>query len=221
MPYLRILGVKWRLGKKKPPKKSERKAKEPENQPEQAAWERVDGFPMEEVQGAGPEPEDRVPEDTGPWLMERITGIRKRLAGLVQKCRDTWQKLTGAVRSFRETSQRVVALVSDEENRQGVRALGGRVFRLLRYLCPRRMKLTLAYSTGLPDTTGQLLGVLALFPFTYQNRWKVTPDFEAEELYVETDFDVRGHIFGIQILCVLAGIVLDKDCQKLYHKISS
>jgi hypothetical protein len=153
--------------------------------------------------------------------VERITGFRKRLAGLGQKCREIWQKLTAAVRSFRQTSQRVVALVSDEENQRGVRALGSRAFRLLRYLCPRRMKLTLSYSTGSPDTTGQLLGVLALFPFTYQNRWKVTPDFEAEELYVETDFDVRGHIFGIQILLTLVGVVLDKDCQKLYNKFSS
>jgi hypothetical protein len=217
MPYLRILGVKWRPGKKKP----KGKAKAPEKHPEQAAWERVDGSPMEEVQDAKPAPADSTLADTEPVPMERITGIRKRFTGLIQKCRDIWQKFTGAVRSFRQTSQRVVALVSDEENRQGVRALGGRVFRLLQYLCPRRMKLTLAYSAGSPDTTGQLLGVLALFPFTYRNRWKVTPDFEAEELYVETDFDVRGHIFGIQILYVLVGIVLDQDCQKLYNKFSS
>jgi hypothetical protein len=82
------------------------------------------------------------------------------------------------------------------------------------------MRLAMAYSTGSPDTTGQVMGILALFPFAYRNRWDITPDFEAEEFFVETDFDVRGHIFGIQILCMAVGILLDKDCQKLYNKIS-
>lgn len=89
--------------------------------------------------------------------------------------------------------------------------------RLLEAVAPSKLKLYAKFSTGAPDTTGILLGVIALFPAAYQNRWEIVPDFEADRMYVEADFDVRGHIFCYQILGILLRIFFDSDCRRLYH----
>lgn len=82
---------------------------------------------------------------------------------------------------------------------------------------PYRLKLNLEYSTGSPDTTAQLLGILTMFPIGYQNRWNVHPDFTADNAYAEAEFDVKGRILGFSLLKLILGLVLDKDCRKLYN----
>jgi hypothetical protein len=172
--------------------------------------------------------------DTFTRIRQKFTDIRQKIADILQKLVSTIQGIPATIEKFRTDVQHlieticslqqkvqcIVAQIKDEGNRQAVRFICGNLFSLLRHLAPRRTKLALEFSTGSPDMTGQLLGVLALFPFTYQKHWSIQPDFTAEEFYVETDFDLRGHIFGIEILTALVRIVLDKNCQKLYNKIS-
>jgi hypothetical protein len=138
----------------------------------------------------------------------------------VEKFRTAFRHFADTVRSLRQNVHRIREAIADEGNQQALGFLLGRAAELLRSLKPRSIRLSLAFSTGSPDTTGQLLGVLALFPFTYRKGWHIIPDFTAEEFFVETDFDIRGHIFGIQLLRIALRILLDKNCQKLYHKMS-
>ena len=78
----------------------------------------------------------------------------------------------------------------------------------------------MVYSTGSPDTTGISLGVLACFPVGYTNRWRITPDFESENLYAKGSFDIKGHVIVISILAATLRILFDKNCRRLYNRIS-
>jgi hypothetical protein len=208
--FLRILGVKFHPGSRTTKgRKVEPETVEPVQEPKSGDSRIMDSGPV-----------DSGPVDSGTGSPEGKPGFWQKITGFPGKCRRVWRRLVRAVRSFGATAHRIVAFMTDGENQQSLRSLGGRLFRLLRCLTPRKMKLTMTFSTGSPDTTGQLLGLLALFPAAYRHRWNITPDFTAEEGFVEADFDVRGHVFGIQLLCVAIGILLDKDCQKLYNKIT-
>ena len=59
---------------------------------------------------------------------------------------------------------------SDERNKAAFLHLKKELFIILKRICPRRLKLTMVYSTGSPDTTGISLGILACFTFGYTNR---------------------------------------------------
>lgn len=141
------------------------------------------------------------------------------VAGIIDSVRNFIRRVIHAVKNVRESLDKFRNLIQEEQNQAAFRVLRTKVFQLLKIMMPRKLKLSLQYSTGSPDTTGQLLGVLAMFPIGYRNRWRVIPDFEAEEFYAEADFDMRGHLFGFQILKVALGIVLDKNCRNLYNKI--
>ena len=89
---------------------------------------------------------------------------------------------------------------SDERNKAAFLHLKKELFIILKRICPRRLKLTMVYSTGSPDTTGISLGILACFPVGYTNRWRITPDFESEKPYAKGSFDIKGHVIVISIL---------------------
>lgn len=109
---------------------------------------------------------------------------------------------------------------SDERNKAAFLHLKKELFIILKRICPRRLKLTMVYSTGSPDTTGISLGILACFPVGYTNRWRITPDFESENPYAKGSFDIKGHVIVISILAATLRILFDKNCRRLYNKIS-
>ena len=109
---------------------------------------------------------------------------------------------------------------SDERNKAAFSHLKKELFIILKRICPRRLKLTMLYSTGSPDTTGISLGVLACFPVGYTNRWRITPDFESEKPYAKGSFDIKGHVIVISILAATLRILFDKNCRRLYNRIS-
>ncbi len=109
---------------------------------------------------------------------------------------------------------------SDERNKAAFSHLKKELFIILKRICPRRLKLTMVYSTGSPDTTGISLGILACFPVGYTNRWRITPDFESEKPYAKGSFDIKGHVIVISILAATLRILFDKNCRRLYNRIS-
>lgn len=109
---------------------------------------------------------------------------------------------------------------SDERNKAAFSHLKKELFIILKRICPRRLKLTMVYSTGSPDTTGISLGILACFPVGYTNKWRITPDFESEKPYAKGRFDIKGHVIVISILAATLRILFDKNCRRLYNRIS-
>lgn len=107
---------------------------------------------------------------------------------------------------------------NDEKNKKAFSNIWKQLEHLIVSVLPKRLKLWLKYSTGSPDTTGQVLGILAIFPVGYRNHWNIIPDFTAEEFYAEADFTVHGRIFGVQILALALRIILDKNCRRLYNR---
>ena len=84
---------------------------------------------------------------------------------------------------------------------------------------PYKLYLKAEFSAGSPDKTGMVLGILAMFPIGYRNKWKIRPDFEREEIYIDSEFDIKGHIFLYKILVIAIRVFVDKNCRKLYNEI--
>ena len=136
-----------------------------------------------------------------------------------QKIQDEIHEIRSMFKNMKRTGKKVLALFNDEYCQTAFHTLWERLFAFLRSLKPKKMKLTLQYSTGSPDTTGELLGIIAMFPAAYQHGWNITPDFTADSFYAEVDFDFRGHLFGIQILSLAVHVILDKNCRRLYNRL--
>lgn len=150
-----------------------------------------------------------------------FTKISDKIRDIRQKIRDILQRIKKAVRQIDETIAKIRTILEDEHFRPAVGFLGGKAGWFLRKVCPKKFRLKLQFSTGSPDTTGEVLGVIAMFPQAYRNRWDITPDFMAEKAYAEADFDVRGRAFLFHVAGMLISVLKNKDCRGLYKTIKN
>jgi hypothetical protein len=138
---------------------------------------------------------------------------------IVQKIRRKWKSLTGKIKNIKKRIRKISRMLEDPVNKDAFSHIKRAVTGLLKCIMPSKLKLNVSYSTGSPDTTAQIFGILAMFPIGYTNRWNINPDFEAEEAYADGDMNIKGHFFIVQILILLLGVLFDKKCRRLYHKL--
>lgn len=109
-------------------------------------------------------------------------------------------------------------MLYDENNKAAVTHGFQEIKYLLRHFGPRKILADLTFSTGDPAFTGQLLGVICIFPIIYQNDMHLIPDFESESAYVRGTFQIRGRIRFIHALCAGVRILKDKNIRNLIRK---
>lgn len=182
---------------------------------------------------------DKVSENTGnkPEIpadeSEHITDEQTEDESTAQTHQKTYKKRNKKLhkkshkKQFKDKSEKIKTGIEklkrecgDERNKAAFSHLKKELFIILKRICPRRLRLTMVYSTGSPDTTGISLGILACFPVGYTNRWRITPDFESEKPYAKGSFDIKGHVIVISILAATLRILFDKNCRRLYNRIS-
>jgi hypothetical protein len=194
---------------------------------DEKAAEASDDDVMDEA--AKTETEDKVSENTGdePKISADENQHIKQQTKLAHQ--KTYKKRSEKPhkKQFKDKSEKIKNCIyklkreySDERNKAAFLHLKKELFIILKRICPRRLKLTMVYSTGSPDTTGISLGILACFPVGYTNRWQITPDFESEKPYAKGSFDIKGHVIVISILAATLRILFDKNCRRLYNRIS-
>ncbi len=190
-------------------------------------YEALDDDDMDDA--AKTETEDKVSENTGDESKipaDENQHIKQQTKLTHQKTYKKRNKKSHK-KQFKEKSEKIKNCIyklkreySDERNKAAFLHLKKELFIILKRICPRRLKLTMVYSTGSPDTTGISLGILACFPVGYKNKWRITPDFESENPYVKGSFDIKGHVIVISILAATLRILFDKNCRRLYNRIS-
>lgn len=194
---------------------------------DEKAAEASDDDVMDEA--AKTETEDKVSENTGdePKISADENQHIKQQTKLTHQKRYKKRNKKSHKKQFKEKSEKIKNCIyklkreySDERNKAAFLHLKKELFIILKRICPRRLKLTMVYSTGSPDTTGISLGILACFPVGYTNRWRITPDFESENPYAKGSFDIKGHVIVISILAATLRILFDKNCRRLYNRIS-
>lgn len=129
-------------------------------------------------------------------------------------------KIKGIIERIKEVYPRIKKILTDEKNKKAVMHLKDEVLYLIKIFLPKKSKIDAVFSTGSPDTTGQLFGILACFPAMYQKNWKLLPDFQADDAYFKGSFWGKGWIALYQIVGIILRIVFDKNCRRLYTMIN-
>lgn len=125
------------------------------------------------------------------------------------KGKEKIKRLTGKIKK----------ILKDDSCKEALNKIKTELINLLKAIMPYKLYLKAEFSAGSPDKTGMVLGILAMFPIGYRNKWKIRPDFEREEIYIDSEFDIKGHIFLYKILIIAIRVLVDKNCRKLYNEI--
>ena len=132
------------------------------------------------------------------------------------------QKTKTAKKSKNEEHKFPVDLIkrelTDEHNYNVLR----KGFREIKYLFShfkfRKIRTDLHFGTGDPASTGQILGILAMFPILYRYEFGIIPDFETENAYIKGTFAVAGRIRLVHVLITACRLIFDKEIRMVVKK---
>lgn len=112
----------------------------------------------------------------------------------------------------------IKAELTDEHNHNVIK----KAFRELKYLlCHfrfRKIKTDLVFGAGDPALTGQILGILSVFPMLYRYEFGIIPDFKTENAYIKGTFSIKGRIRLIHVLMTGCRLILDKEVRMVVKK---
>lgn len=120
---------------------------------------------------------------------------------------------------IKRLTAKIKKILKDDSCKEALNKIKTELINLLKAIMPYKLYLKAEFFAGSPDKTGMVLGILAMFPIGYKNKWKIRPDFEREEIYIDSEFDIKGHIFLYKILVIAIRVLVDKNCRKLYNEI--
>ena len=108
--------------------------------------------------------------------------------------------------------------LTDQHNHNVLRKICRELKYLISHFGFRKIKTDLCFGAGDPALTGQILGILAMFPILYHYEFGIVPDFETEDAYVKGSFAVVGRIRLIHVLVTAGRLIFDKEVQMVIKK---
>lgn len=150
---------------------------------------------------------------------ERVKRTKKH-SDILKKIINKIHRIKDKILFIKEKWEQIKKILEDKKNQLAFRHLKEELFYLIKILLPKKSMLDGTFSTGSPDTTGQLFGVICCFPIIYQDNWTITPDFEAEKAYFRGEFQGKGRVYNYQLVGILIRIIMDKNCRRLYYVIN-
>lgn len=212
--YVRICGIRKNLQKnaaKEDFTELEAESSQTASEPSEEASQTASETPEEALQST-----KEIPEEASQT--EKKRGIFQKVQSIIQQIREKLHDIKRRLLHIKDTIMKIKDILQNQECKQAFSHIKRELVFFLKHLNPRKIKLNASFSTGSPDTTGGVVGVLALFPAVYRNHWNIYPDFEAEQFYIRADFEICGRIFIFQFVGIMLRIIFDKNCRKLYYK---
>ncbi|MGB8454987.1 MAG: DUF2953 domain-containing protein [Anaerocolumna sp.] len=108
---------------------------------------------------------------------------------------------------------KIKAFLKEDENKNALSKSFTTIKRIVKHIRPTKLKLELEFGTGDPCSTGQALGVLAMFYGYYGKSMQVIPNFEEEIL--EGSLFCIGRIRLITLLIICIQLILNKNFRNL------
>ncbi len=143
-------------------------------------------------------------------MIEKIKSFKENLKEKIQNIVQTIKKL------FKKVDL-IKTFLQNEENKQGIGKIFVSVKDILKHLLPNKIEGQVHFGMADPCTTGQVLGVLAMFYPYYSKSISIEPDFTGQVL--EGNLYLKGYI-QIVILCVIAfRLVLNANFRKLIKNV--
>lgn len=157
-------------------------------------------------------------------FFEKIKGFLKKLQEMIEKIRAIPEKLAkkaeqikASIRLLIKKKDKVAAFLAHEGNRQ----VFGETFVLLRklfgHILPGKLKGTVVFGTGDPESTGKAVGILAVFYPVYAKNFTICPDFTDKRLLADVTF--RGRIRAATLLWWLIRFWFKKETRKFRKRL--
>ncbi len=168
-------------------------------------------------------PEDSLEE----FQSEKPKGIIGRIKRILHKMKeffrgikegflrmkDQLRNLKENIATISEKWDKIKAFLKDELNKEAFKKTFHTLKRIFKHVRPAKLEMELEFGTGDPCSTGQVLGVMAIFYGFYGKSVRIIPNFEEEILKGSIFCMGRIRLSTLLIICIQ--LILDKNFRNL------
>lgn len=148
-----------------------------------------------------------------PEKIKKFWGrLKKFWKGIGKRLRHICSNL----QELNEKRRRLMEFLQKEENKRVFRLLKCQAVRFFRHIFPQKLSGKLTFSLGDPYLTGKVLTYVSPFYGFYGRDFALTPVFDAEELVLEGETELKGRVRIGTLLWIGFRIVIDKDARRLW-----
>ena len=227
------------------PEKAVEKPEKVQKQTEPVRQENLQEKPVQPALEA--EVKEKLQEESIPELQShsepaqipkksRLSALAEKLRGIPDFFRKLWavflavgqqlkrqaEKLRRLFHSLSELKAKLshyIEIWQEEETQTLIRSLKGYLFYLLHHIRPRRGRGYLKYGFPDPALTGQLTGLFyVLRPLAF-SELALEPVFETDEILLEGDLVIRGHIRLVHLVRVGLKLLFDKNLKHFRQRL--
>lgn len=165
---------------------------------------------------------DRKESETSEQKESEEAGKKKkRRFSLIERIKKWIRSIKNAIAMIRKRIRQagwLKALWQDDNTQALVCILKDNVLHLWRKCKPKKLEAKICFGTEQPDTTGEILALLAIFYAYYGSSVTIIPDFEQARL--EGWIRMKGHISVFTVLVILVKIYMSKEWNQFRKDIS-
>ena len=110
----------------------------------------------------------------------------------------------------------IIDFINDHATTMTIKKLIKEVVAAIRYVGPKKLKGSLEFGTGEPDSTGMILGGVSLMRVVYSKDVNIVPNFDEKCLI--GDMEVRGRIRAVYFVRMALRIWFNKDVHRLWKR---
>lgn len=145
-------------------------------------------------------------------VLEKIKGVIDKIKAIPEKIRKKIESIKANILLLIRKKDAVLRFISKEGNKAVFGSAFGLLGKLLRHILPRKLKGSIVFGTGDPESTGKALGIAAMFYPVYAKSFTIQPDFT--EKRIEADITFRGKIRLATLLWMLARFWWGKETKR-------
>ena len=141
--------------------------------------------------------------------------IKNLISVIRQRLTELYHKQT----TIKEQLYNIKNIISEETNKSALLHVLQEFKMIMGHFVPRKAYGELSFGMKDPARTGQILGILSMFPFWTRYRINLIPDFQSDLFYVKGELDIKGHIRCWHFLLSLFRLIKDKNIRTFITQI--
>lgn len=144
---------------------------------------------------------------------------QKPKKNIFEKIKYTFRDFCDKIKALIKKKEKLQAFLTNEIHQSSWRRLKQEIWKLLKFLKPKKLVLNLHFGFEDPSVTGKVLAALSmLYPF-YLDHINLEPEFD--EKILEGDAYIKGTVRGLHLLIIICDLFLDNNIKTTYKAIKN
>ena len=143
----------------------------------------------------------------------------KQKKNIFEKIKYTFRDFCDKIKALIKKKEKLQEFLTNEIHQSTWRKLKQEIWKLFKFLKPKKLVLNLHFGFANPSVTGKVLAALSmLYPF-YLDHINLEPEFD--EKILEGDAYIKGTVRGLHLLIVICNLFFDKNIKTTYKAIKN